>query len=167
MYVWFVREEFVDNFIFKWIRANLFVIVCTQLNGFKYCYRTLIILFYIIYCFHSAKWFQVLCTQLNGLNYCYLTPIIIFKLLIHLHKIKWFHVFLFNTNNFLHKVKRFQLFLSKTNNTTTLGLIRPESKRNEGVLHRTQDTRWKYLTPLLKYSRRILQRQANGLKCDY
>ena len=51
MNIWFVSEEFVSNFIFKWIRTNFWhtsiVIVSTQLNGFNYCYLTVIILFNI------------------------------------------------------------------------------------------------------------------------
>ena len=47
---------FVGNFIFKCVRTNIFwhtsnAIVSTQLNGFKYCYLTLIILFNINHLF--------------------------------------------------------------------------------------------------------------------
>ena len=43
----FVNKYFVDN-IFKWAKDHF---VCTQLNGFKYCYVTLTIKFNISYLF--------------------------------------------------------------------------------------------------------------------
>ena len=71
-------------------------LVCTQLNGFKHCYLTLIILLDInhlhvhsqvvlsiaIYCLHTVKWFQVLLfivfTQFRDFKYFYLTLIALF-----------------------------------------------------------------------------------------
>ena len=47
-YTWYVRDEFVGNFIFKRIRThflpNSIAIGSKQLNVFNYCYRTLIII---------------------------------------------------------------------------------------------------------------------------
>ena len=50
-YTWYVRESFVGNFIFKWVRINLFT--------HKYCY-----------CFYTVKWFQLLLSDtINSIQY--------------------------------------------------------------------------------------------------
>ena len=81
-------------------------IVSVQLNGFSYCYLTLIISISII-CLQIVKWLQVLlfntnysiqhysftCIQLNGSKYCYVIPIIQFR-----HTDIEFPILLFKTN---------------------------------------------------------------------
>ena len=48
----------------------LLFIVCTQLNGFKYCLH-FIVSNIAIYCLHTVKWFQVL-LAFYRFKYCYL-----------------------------------------------------------------------------------------------
>ena len=62
----------------------------TQLNSFKYCSGTLIILFNINHLF----------TQSGGFKYCYLKLIIQFK-----HTVKEFKVLLFDKNNSIQHYK--------------------------------------------------------------
>ena len=80
---------------------TVIAIVSPQLNGFNYCYETLIILFNINYLFADSEVVKSIAiqhnsfiwTQLNGSKYCYVISIIQFK-----HKIKKFQVLLFNIN---------------------------------------------------------------------
>ena len=80
------------------------LICCTQLNGFKYYYQTLIVLF-------TVEWLQALpsntrfiCSQLNSFTYCYLTLIILSTLFIHLYTVKCFQVLLRNHHHHHHHV---------------------------------------------------------------
>ena len=83
MCIWFVSEYFVCNFIFQKVNANLFVkqlsiaIVCIQLNDFKYCNLTPMILFSTNHFFAYSEVLSsiaymnsFICTQLKGSYYC-------------------------------------------------------------------------------------------------
>ena len=64
-----LHTQFVSNFIFNWVRTNLFALL--------YCS-----------CFYTVKWFQLLLSNIyNSI------------LFIHLHTIKWFQVLLRITND--------------------------------------------------------------------
>ena len=75
-------------------------IVSTQLNGFNYCYQTLLILFNINNLFvdsevityaiqHSIQYYSFVCTHLKGSKYYYVISIIQFT---HTQRVKEFQV---------------------------------------------------------------------------
>ena len=62
--------------------------VSTQINGFKYFYLSLIILFNINHLFGNSEGVSIIvltnsfiCTHLNGFNYFYLSLIILFNII--------------------------------------------------------------------------------------
>ena len=67
---------------------TIIAIVYTQLNGFKYCYLTLIILFNIDHLFaysevaknNAIQHYSHICTQSKGFKYCYSTVTILFNI---------------------------------------------------------------------------------------
>ena len=73
---------------------KLYLILIIWLNGFKYYYVTLIILFNINHLFEHYS---------NGFNFCYLAQIILFNVIICLHIVKRFQVLLFNIRNSIYQ----------------------------------------------------------------
>ena len=131
LYIWFVSEQFVGNFILK-VRTNLF--------AHKY-----------YYCFYTVKLFQVLLSNTNDSNFAHLSSIpntILFSI-ICLHTHKWLQVLLCNTNNStvicLHTVKWSSSSIWPIDGTltctTTLGQSGLGSNCNERVLHICQSSR--------------------------
>ena len=51
------------------ISTDVIPTVCTQLNGYKYCYLIVNIFLILIICLHTVKWFQVLLFNISNSIY--------------------------------------------------------------------------------------------------